>query len=212
MWCAAERVEGDLRMDMRWAEREWRWAIGRNLGVETFFSLGAGARWGESSMTSSPERFFPSAEPGPVLLFDGECGLCNRIVRGLLRLDRGGRLRFAPLQGPAAQAYLRAVGLPTEDFDSLVFVSDWARREGPARGDSGGAGARAAYLLRTDGVIAALRAVGGLAPALAGVLAIFPARWRDAGYRLVARWRYRMFGEWRPRPLARAEWAARFLA
>lgn len=136
---------------------------------------------------------------GPVLLFDGACGLCNRIVRLLLRLDRGGRLTYAPLQGSAAQAYLRAAGLPTEDFDSLVFVPNWERRE------------EKAFLLRTDGVIAALRAVGGPARGLAGLLAVFPPGWRDAGYRMVARWRYRIFGEWHPRSLARAEWAARFL-
>lgn len=135
---------------------------------------------------------------GPVLLFDGECGLCNRIVRVLLRIDGGGRLRFAPLQGTAAQGYLRAQGLPTEDFDSLVFVPAWAA---PGCG---------AYRLRTDGVIAALRALGGAGRALAAVLAVWPAGWRDAGYRVVARWRYRMLGEWRPRPLARAEWAERF--
>ena len=137
---------------------------------------------------------------GPVLLFDGECGLCHRIVRLLLRWDRGGRLRFAPLQGPAAQAYLRAVGLPTEDFDSLVFVPDWSRRDG------------AGFLRRTDGVIAALRAVGGGARVVAGAGAVLPVGWRDAGYRVVARWRYRMFGTWRPRPLERAEWAARMMA
>ena len=147
-------------------------------------------------MPSSAE----SSPASPVLLFDGECGLCHRIVRGLLWWDGAGRLRFAPLQGPAAQAYLRAVGLPTEDFDSLVFVPDWSRRDG------------AGFLRRTDGVIAALRAVGGLARGLAGVLAVFPAAWRDAGYWVVARWRYRIFGAWRPRPLARPEWAARFLA
>jgi len=140
-----------------------------------------------------------SAGAGPVLLFDGECGLCNRIVRVLLRLDGEGRLRFAPLQGGAAQGYLRAEGLPTEDFDSLVFVPDW------------GAGERGSYQLRTDGAIAALRVVGGAGRALAAVLAVWPAGWRDAGYGVVARWRYRIFGEWRPRPLARAEWAARFL-
>lgn len=136
---------------------------------------------------------------GPVLLFDGACGLCQRVVRLLLRLDRRGRLRFAPLQGGAAQAYLRAHGLPTEDFDSLVFVPDWARRE------------RAEFLVRTDGALAALRAVGGVGRVLAwgGVL---PRVWRDAGYRWVARWRHRIFGGWRARPLARAEWAARFLA
>lgn len=137
---------------------------------------------------------------GPVLLFDGECGLCQRIVRLLLRLDRQGRLRFARLQGNAAQAYLRGQGLPTVDFDSLVYVPDWSRREA------------AEYLLRTDGVIAALRATGGgVAGALAGLLNIVPARVRDAGYRLVARWRYRMFGPWRPRPWSRLEWQRRFL-
>jgi len=136
---------------------------------------------------------------GPVLLFDGECGLCNRIVRLLLRLDRGERLRFARLQGEAGQAYLRAHGLPAADFDSLVFVPDWARRE------------QREFLLRTDGVIAALRGGGGLSRMLAAGLAVFPATWRDTGYRLVARWRYRIFGAWRPRPLAQPEWRERFL-
>jgi predicted DCC family thiol-disulfide oxidoreductase YuxK len=135
----------------------------------------------------------------PVLLFDGGCGLCNRIVRVLLRLDRGGRLRYAPLQGVAAQGFLRANGLPTEDFDSLIFVPAWAE---------GGVGE---YRMRTDGAIGALRAVGGVGRVLAALLAVWPAAWRDAGYRVVARWRYRMFGEWRPRPWARAEWARRFL-
>lgn len=135
----------------------------------------------------------------PVLLYDGECGLCNRVVRLLLRLDRGERLRFARLQGAAGQAYLRAQGLPVADFDSLVFVPDWAGR------------APGKYRLRTDGVIAALNLCGGLGAELAAVLAVFPGAWRDAGYRLVARWRYRIFGAWRPRPLARAELAARFI-
>lgn len=134
-----------------------------------------------------------------VLLYDGECGLCNRVVRLLLRLDRAGRLRFARLQSDAGQAYLRAQGLPVEDFDSLVLVPDWTRQP-PGE-----------FLLRTDGVIAALRGCGGLGVELATVLAVFPAAWRDAGYRLVARWRYRIFGEWKPRPLARPEWAARFI-
>jgi len=148
-----------------------------------------------SSMPSTPS----ATSAGPVLLFDGECGLCNRLVRVLLRQDRTGRLRFAPLQAPVAQAYLRAVGLPEKDFDSLVWVPDWARRD------------RADFRLRTDGVIAALRTVGGAARMIAAMLAVFPVSWRDAGYRVVARCRYRILGEWRPRPLARAEWQARFL-
>jgi len=136
--------------------------------------------------------------PGPVLLFDGECGLCNRCVRLLLRLDRAGRLRYAPLQSPVAQAYLQARGLPTQDFDSLVFVPDWAD---PTM----------APLRRTDGVLAALRLCPGTGRTLAAGLGLFPAAWRDAGYKLVARWRYRLWGEWHPRPLARPEWVGRFM-
>jgi predicted DCC family thiol-disulfide oxidoreductase YuxK len=138
--------------------------------------------------------------PHPVLLFDGECGLCNRVVRRLLAFDRAGRLRFAPLQGPSAQRFLRAKGLPTQDFSTLVFVSDW---EHPERTD---------YALRTTGVIAALRVCGGWGRGFAGVLALFPVSLRDWGYRMVAKWRLHVFGTGKACPLPRPEWAARFLA
>jgi len=137
-------------------------------------------------MIAPPQTVTP--EPaGPVLLFDGECGLCQRIVRRLLRVDREGRLCFAPLQGASAQAFLRARGLSTSDFDTLIFVPEWRAR------------LPAPYLVRTDGVIAALRATGRRpARAAASVLAVFPRGLRDAGYRGVARWRYRWFGVGRP--------------
>ena len=134
---------------------------------------------------------------GPVLFFDGDCGLCQRLVRLLLRLDRRGVLRFAPLQGPTAQAYLRTHGLPADDFDSLIFVPAWAQRN------------ERAYLQRTDGAAAALRVCGGAALGLS-CFSLLPESWRDRGYRLVARWRHRIFGPWRARPLARPEWAERF--
>lgn len=135
----------------------------------------------------------------PVLLFDGECGLCNGVVRFLLRQDTAARLHFAPLQSGPAQEYLRAQGLPTADFDSLVFVRDWNQ---PAHG---------AFLLRTDGALAACAEVGGLAGALAG-FRVLPAWFRDACYRLVARWRYRLFGVYRPTPLPNPAWEKQFLS
>lgn len=142
----------------------------------------------------------PPEAPGPVLLFDRDCGLCRRVVVQLLRLDRRGRLRFAPLQGPAAQAYLRAQGLPAEDFDSLVFVPDWARRAEPD------------FLLRTDGALAALRTTGGFGRSVAAVAAVLPHAWRDAAYRGVARTRRRWFGATGPAPWTQSGWAERFLA
>ncbi len=140
-----------------------------------------------------------SPYPDPVLLFDGECGLCHRVVRGLLRLDRRARLRYAPLQSAAAQAFLRDRGRPTTDFETLIFVTDWAHRT------------EARYLERSTGALAALRTTGRFGAAMASLLALVPASWRDAAYRCVGRTRYRWFGPWQPRPLAKPEWAARFM-
>jgi predicted DCC family thiol-disulfide oxidoreductase YuxK len=136
--------------------------------------------------------------PQPVLLYDGDCGLCNWIVRRLLAADRAGRLHYAALQGAAGQAYLKAHGLPTADFDSLVFVPDWNRA------------AAQPPLLRTDGALAAARVVGGGWRAVAWIQ-IVPQWLRDFGYLLVARSRYALFGKYRPRPLPNPEWVRRFL-
>jgi predicted DCC family thiol-disulfide oxidoreductase YuxK len=132
----------------------------------------------------------------PVLLFDGECGLCNALVRFLLRREGAGGLRFAALQGRFGQDQLRRLGLPTEDFDSLVFLP---------RGAEGGG------LCRTEGALAVLETLGGAWARVARGLRVVPARVRDAGYRLVARTRYLIFGRHRPRPLADPAWAGRFI-
>ena len=110
----------------------------------------------------------------PVLLYDGECGLCAAVVRLLLREDAMGRLRFSPLQGAAAQAYLRARGLPTAEFDSLVFVPDWERPESLEP------------LLRSAGALAAADEPGGICRVLSW-LRILPPTWTNAAYRGVAR-------------------------
>lgn len=133
---------------------------------------------------------------GALLLYDGECGLCNAVVRWLLREDSTGVLRFAALQGPSGQATLGRLGLPTEDFDSLVFLPD---ADGPE------------HRVRTAGVLAVLDAIGGVWRVAALVGGIIPGPLRDAAYRAVARLRYRLFGEYRPTPLPDPAWAARFL-
>lgn len=146
-----------------------------------------------------PVRTAHAEHAGPVLFYDGECVLCNRTVRLLLALDRNGVLRFAPLQGPAAQDYLREHGLPAGDFETLVFVPDWARRDRPE------------FRLRSDGVMAALRLCGSRRADVLAWLRFVPHELRDAGYRLVARTRYKIFGRWDATcPLPRPEWRGRF--
>jgi predicted DCC family thiol-disulfide oxidoreductase YuxK len=135
----------------------------------------------------------------PVLLYDGKCGLCNGVVRFILRHDPNARIHFAPLQSAPAQEFLRSEGLPADDFDSLVFVPDWGNPE------------RGAHLLRTGGAMAALAELGG-AWRMVSWLRLLPAFLRDPAYRLVARSRYALFGEYKPAPLPDPEWEKRFLA
>ncbi len=146
-------------------------------------------------MTSVPPM---SSTPKPVLLYDGECGLCNALMRFMLKHDRRGVLMFAPLQGPLAQVFLRARGLEAEDFDSVVFIQDMHREDTP-------------YFQRTAGSLRAMQEMGGGWRRLARLLGVVPVSWSNVLYRAVARTRYRIFGRYRPTPLPNPEWATRIL-
>jgi len=132
----------------------------------------------------------------PVLLFDGECGLCQALVGRVLRWDKSLQIRVAALQSETGQALLQRSGLPTDDFDSLVFFPDATQNE---------------CRLRTDGVIAVLQRLSPGWARVGRVLAGVPQAWRDGVYQLVARSRNRIFGEPRAGGLDRPEWADRVL-
>lgn len=178
----------------------WCVMVAMHLGLWAlmdFSELTQGMLW-LHAFTFDPEWLPPRARVGrPVLLYDGDCGLCNAVVRFLLREDATGVLRFAPLQGEFGQATLRRLGLPTADFDSVVFLPD-------ADGD--------VFRLRTAGVLAVLDLVGGAWRVAATITRVVPASIRDAGYKVVARLRYRLFGEYVPADLPDAAWARRFIA
>jgi predicted DCC family thiol-disulfide oxidoreductase YuxK len=150
------------------------------------------------AFTFDPDWLPPRARPGrqAVLLYDGECGLCNATVRFLLREDDRGVLRYAPLQGRLGQRTLKRFGLPTQDFDSILFLPD---RDGDRRH------------LRTRGVIGVLDLVGGPWRPIAWALWWVPGPLRDLGYKLVARTRHRLFGPHQPSPLPDPRWETRFI-
>jgi predicted DCC family thiol-disulfide oxidoreductase YuxK len=108
------------------------------------------------------------SEAGDLVFFDGACGLCHHSVRFLVREDRAGLLRFAPLQGETFRAAVpapRRVGLP----DSLIVRTADGR-----------------LLTRSDATIHLLRRLGGRWRWRADLLARIPRPIRDTGYRIVA--------------------------
>ena len=131
----------------------------------------------------------------PILLYDGVCGLCNRLVQFVLKHDSAARFRFASLQSGYATRLVQPHGVNPDDLDT-VYVT-----EAP----------EALPKSRSDALIFILHKLGGLWGAVATTLRIFPKPLRDCGYNIVARRRYRIFGKYEICPLPEKKYQNRFL-
>jgi predicted DCC family thiol-disulfide oxidoreductase YuxK len=127
----------------------------------------------------------------PILLYDGVCGLCNRLVQFILRNDHEGEFRFAALQSPVAARLLARHGVQTTDLDTVYVVVN----PDPANDGVSGAGPQNETLLfRSDAIIFVLKQLGGTWQAIALSFQLLPRFLRDACYNGIARHRYRIFG------------------
>jgi predicted DCC family thiol-disulfide oxidoreductase YuxK len=117
--------------------------------------------------------------PSPVLLFDGECGLCNRVVQRILKADRRGTLRFASLQGRFAREVM-AHHPELSGVDSMAWVEPI--------GDS--AGER--VFIRSEAAFRIADYLGFPWRAMT-VARLIPHALRDRVYDWVARRRHRWF-------------------
>ncbi len=117
-----------------------------------------------------------------IVLYDGVCGLCNRLNQFLLKRDHHDRFRFASLQSEFAKDLLERHGLDATDLDTVWVVVDYGTPN-------------ERVLARSDAVLHALKQLGP--PwALTSVAKILPRPVRDTAYKLVARNRYRIFGKY----------------
>jgi predicted DCC family thiol-disulfide oxidoreductase YuxK len=132
-----------------------------------------------------------------LVLYDGVCGLCDRFVQFLLRIDRHDSLRFAALQGPIGTRILQDAGRTTNALSTVIVVADYETK--------------APRLLdRSDAGLFAIASAGGIYRA-ASAFRLVPRFIRDAGYDLIARWRYRLFGRFDACPVPNARTRAKFL-
>jgi predicted DCC family thiol-disulfide oxidoreductase YuxK len=136
----------------------------------------------------------PGEHSKSIVLFDGVCNFCNRSVRFVIRRDREGRFQFAPLQSDLGRRMLQENHLPVDAMSTIVLVEN------------------SKVSTRST---AALRIARGLRFPwwMAYYLFIWvPPVLRDLPYRLIARWRYRIFGRQESCPLPPPGIAERFLA
>lgn len=59
--------------------------------------------------------------PDKIIFFDGECGLCNRVVDLLIRIDKTRTLHFASLQSQFAKRFFTHKGLAISALDTIYF-------------------------------------------------------------------------------------------
>ena len=109
-----------------------------------------------------------------IIFFDGVCGLCNKTVNFLMRIDKRQNLKFAPLQGQTAQGRLPAEII--EDLNTLIFYENGKLSN------------------RSTAVLRAIKTIGGFWRLLY-VFIIIPSPMRDWIYKTVAKNRYKWFGK-----------------
>ncbi|MEJ7602038.1 MAG: DCC1-like thiol-disulfide oxidoreductase family protein [Kofleriaceae bacterium] len=129
---------------------------------------------------------------GPVVLYDGVCGLCARSVRWILHHERDHALRFAPLQGPTAAALRARYPQIPSTLQSVVYV-DGARAHLRSK----------AFLHMAKHFRSPWRWVHALR--------WFPGFILDLGYRVIAAIRYRVWGTVDSCELPAPEQRVRFL-
>jgi predicted DCC family thiol-disulfide oxidoreductase YuxK len=161
-------------------------------------------------LLSSKVRMTDRIELGGRLLviFDGHCGFCNKSIRWFLRRDRNDRLRFVASESPIVADLLARHGFASSDLESGPDTMLAVRGAG---GQDHPGGQVEQVMARSDAAVAMLRVLPRPWPAVGRVFSWIPRPVRDLGYRLMARWRYRIWGRLEACPLATPEEREHFL-
>jgi len=134
--------------------------------------------------------------PRPLVLYDGECGVCSQAVRWLVDADREGRFRFAPLTGQTAAAVRARHPAMPPGLDSLVYVEPTPDGE--------------RICWESEAVFRLLADLGG-AWRMLSWLAALPRPLTDAAYRAFARNRHALSASMGACAMPPAQEKSRFL-
>src|SRR5262249_15921946 len=119
----------------------------------------------------------------PIILYNGVCGLCNRLNQFVLIRDPDGIFRFASFQSEFAVQVLTHHCKDARDLNTLYVILNHGQPD-------------ESLLSRSDAVIYILRKRGGIWNVTSALMRLMPKSLRDWGYGVVARNRYRVFGRY----------------
>ena len=132
-----------------------------------------------------------------LVLFDGVCGLCDRLVQFLLKYDRRAVLTFASLQSAVGRSMVERFGGNPDELTSFYVVADYRSHH--------------AQMLSRSTAALFVAAELGWPWKVAVLLRIFPKAILDRVYDRVAQRRYRIFGRFDQCLIPRPEFRGRFV-
>ena len=118
--------------------------------------------------------------PDKIILFDSLCNLCNGWSSFVLKHDSSARFTLCRVQSAAGQQLLRRLGLPLDSYETMIYLETGDGRLQP--------------YCRSDAVLR----IAAQLPwpwRLLTLIRALPRSLRDWLYDLVARNRYRLFGQ-----------------
>jgi len=144
-------------------------------------------------------RVQPGAQPegAHLVLYDGVCGLCERLVQFLLTHDHRRVFNFASLQSATGQAMLERYRQDSRDLTSFYVVANYRTPD-------------SRLFMRSDAALFVASELAWLWKAMR-LVRLVPKGVRDRVYDLVARNRYRVFGRYEQCLMPRPEFRSRFV-
>jgi predicted DCC family thiol-disulfide oxidoreductase YuxK len=147
------------------------------------------------TVTDSPRHAPQRGEH--LVLYDGVCGLCNRLNQFVLERDRRAVFDFASLQSAAGRSAVQRFGRNPDHLDTFHVVTNY-------RSD------RAALLSKSRAALFVIKTIGGGWTWLR-TFGVLPEALLDRGYDLIARHRYRLFGRSESCLMPSADYKTRFI-
>lgn len=123
-----------------------------------------------------------------LIFYDGTCPLCNHSVRFVLAADKDKQFLFAPLKGETAAREISTLHLRSPKLDTFVLLQNYGTDHEKT-------------LIEGKAALRVLWLLGGFY-AWMGWLSFLPSFLFDAIYRLIARYRFKLFSAKRPIDIA----------
>ncbi len=128
-----------------------------------------------------------------IILFDGVCNLCNGFVQFVIKRDKKDIFRYASLQSEIGQQLISERNIDTDKMDSVIFIEPGV-----------------AYYTKSEAALKIGQHLKGYR-VISKLLNLIPSGLRDIVYDLIARNRYKWFGQKETCMIPTPELQAKFL-